>query len=248
MLIPENCIFTAENGFEIEQYRRALIDTGIALICLKDLADRDGTLMKTMIEQLGVAGIHDRNGTCVWDVRYDDSVDQEKGTRSLTTKEFPLHTDGSFEDPPPGFVALYCVNDDQLGGGETLFVECHKILSLLSKTSRRVLEEHDFELKIPNEFYKGKDRTKARLLSANGCFRFRKDILVLDELAPSVVRAVEELDQLINSPEQAAGIKLRPGEIVVFDNGRFFHGRKKIEDKNRHLKRMWFHLNPRKAD
>jgi alpha-ketoglutarate-dependent taurine dioxygenase len=157
-------------------------------------------------------------------------------------KEFPMHTDGSFEEPPPAFVALYCVEEDKLGGGETLFVEAHKIKDKLSEQSLQVLQEFTFKLKIPTEFSKGKDSTEAHLLAPNGHFRFRRDIVMLDGLAPPAVQAVEELDSLINSPEHAEGINLRKGEIVAFDNGRFFHGRKKIEDQTRHLKRMWFHL------
>ena len=242
MLIPDKCRFTAEIGFEIESYRRALIDNGIALIALKSLADSDGSTMNKLVEQLGVAAIHDRQGTCIWDVRYDDSVDQDKGTRSLTTREFPLHTDGSFEDPPPTFVALYCIKNDQLGGGETLFVDAQKVFSLLSKSSLQILQEHYYVLTIPSEFNKGKDRIKVRLLSPEGHFRFRKDIVVLEGLPPPAVLAVEELNQLINSAEHTEGINLQPGELVIFDNRRFFHGRKQIKDQTRHLKRMWFHL------
>lgn len=198
--------------------------------------------MQQIVEQLGVAAIHDSHGTCVWDVRYDVNVDQETGTRSLTAKEFPLHTDGSFEDPPPGFVALYCVEPDRQGGGETLFADGAVIRSLLSKESLDVLRTHEFKLRVPGEFFKGQDTVVMRLLDSDENFRFRKDIIILDDCAPRIVHAVEELEQLINSPQHLQGIQLKKGEIVIFNNGRFFHGRRKVNDRRRHLKRMWFHL------
>ncbi|MDZ4837595.1 MAG: TauD/TfdA family dioxygenase [Candidatus Melainabacteria bacterium] len=242
MFIPDECRFTPSRGFEVDAYRRAVLDNGIALISFENKADADGTVMKKIVDRLGIAAVHDRDGTSVWDVKYDESVDQENGTRSLTTKEFRLHTDGSFEVPPPTFVALYCVEPDQLGGGETLFVDGNKIRPLLSPATLKVLLEHDFEIKVPEEFFKGHNSVMARVLNARGSFRFRKDLLKLDNCAPHLVQAVEELDQLINSDSQTKGIQLSKGQMVIFDNARFFHGRRKIEDQRRHLKRMWFHI------
>ncbi len=241
-LIPDNCRFTSAREFSIQDCRRALLDNGIALISLGETADSDGAEMKKIVEQLGVAAIHDGHGTCIWDVRYDVNVDQETGTRSLTSKEFPLHTDGSFENPPPDFVALYCVQPDSNGGGETLFSDATMIRSCLSKEFLDVLRNHEFKLRVPAEFFKGQDTVATTLLDSDGNFRFRKDIIILDSCAPHIVQAVEELDRLINSPEHLQGIHLEKGQIVIFDNGRFFHGRRKINDKRRHLKRMWFHL------
>lgn len=245
LLIPDNCRFTSSREFSTDDCRRALVENGIALVSLNETADDDGTAMKHIVEQLGVAAIHDSHGTCIWDVKYDENVDQETGTRSLTSKEFPLHTDGSFEDPPPTFVALYCVEPDRRGGGETLFTDASMIRSLLSKTSLDVLCNHEFKLRVPAEFYKGQDTVVTPLLDAAGNFRFRKDIIVVDECAPHVVQAVDELDNLVNAPAHMNGIQLGKGEIVIFNNGRFFHGRTRVEDKRRHLKRMWFHLKDR---
>lgn len=242
ILIPDNCRFTSAREFSIADGRRALLENGIALISLSKNADSDGSEMKKIVEQLGVAAIHDSHGTCIWDVRYDVSVDQETGTRSLTSKEFPLHTDGSFENPPPTFVALYCVQPDRKGGGETLFCDGSMIRSLLSKESLEILRNHEFKLHVPAEFFKGQDNVVTPLLDSDGNFRFRRDIITLDNCAPHIVHAVEELDQFINSPEHLQGMHLEKGEIVIFNNGRFFHGRRKIEDQRRHLKRMWFHL------
>lgn len=243
LLIPDSCRFTPDSNFKIDDCRHALVDSGMALISLSDRADADGTAMRQIVEQLGVAGIHDSHGTCIWDVRYDVNVDQETGTRSLTSKEFPLHTDGSFEDSPPTFVALYCVEPDQLGGGETLFADGREILTLLSKRSFYALLENGVLLRVPAEFFKGQDTVYRNILDFDAInFRYRKDIIVLDSCEPHVLRAVEELDSLVNSPTHIKGIHLQKGEIIIFDNGRFFHGRTKVEDRRRHLKRMWFHL------
>ncbi len=241
MLIPEQCIFTFDKGFAIDACRKALVDNGIVLIKAMD-GDDEGRTMQLIVSKLGMVGVYDQRGTSIWDVRYDDSVDQEKGTRSLTAKEFPVHTDGSFETPPPKFVALFCVEEDRLGGGETLFVDSGDILPLLSETTKETLKTEKFKLRIPHEFFKGQDYKETPLLDESGRLRFRRDIIQVDDTAPHMVQAVEELDNLINSEKHAKPLMIRKGEIVVFDNSRYLHGRRKVEDNRRHLKRMWFHL------
>ncbi len=240
MLIPTDSLFNFNDNFASEVCRAALVAGGIVLI--RTDPERDQQALQEIVSAIGVAQIHDLHGTSVWDVRYDDRVDQEKGTRSLTTREFPIHTDGSFESPPPAYVALLCIEEDKFGGGETLFVDSSDILPGLSETTKQTLRTERFKLKIPQEFHKGEDYKETPLLDATGRLRFRRDIIQLDELTPHMVQAVEELDTLINSDVHTQPLMIRKGEIVIFDNSRYLHGRRKVKDNRRHLKRMWFNL------
>ncbi len=230
----------ATDRLEYDRYKSILRDTGFLHLALS-IPDSDGTTMRSIVEQIGKVAVHDKNGTAMWDVRYDVSVDQEVGTRSLTNKEFPMHTDGSFEEPPPDYVALYCVQHDNLGGGETLFINSTDVFNRLSLEARKTLQTHPYRMRVPAEFFKGQDISEVIILREDGRFRFRHEIMLLDDEPLPAVQAANELETIINEKCTPRGINLKRGELIIFDNGRFFHGRTKIEDERRHLLRMWFH-------
>lgn len=232
-------VISIGDAFEYELYKSVLQNTGFLHLKLNE-PDSDGTSMQRIVERIGKAAVHDKNGTVMWDVRYDINVDQEVGTRSLTNKEFPMHTDGSFEEPPPDYVSLYCIQQDQLGGGETLFIDSKEVLSRLSSESKATLQSYRYSKRVPSEFYKGNDTAEVVILSHDGRFRFRHEILLLDRAPLHAVQAVNELERIINQECSPRAITIQRGEMVIFDNGRFFHGRTKIEDQRRHLLRMWF--------
>lgn len=231
---------TVTDRLECDRYKSILHDTGFLHLALS-MPDSDGTTMRSIVEQIGKVAVHDKNGTAMWDVHYDVSVDQEVGTRSLTNKEFPMHTDGSFEEPPPDYVALYCVQHDQLGGGETLFINSSDVFNSLSSEARKTLQTHPYRMRVPAEFFKGQDISEVVILREDGRFRFRHEIMLLDDEPLPAVQAANELETIINEKCMPRRINLKRGELIIFDNGRFFHGRTKIEDERRHLLRMWFH-------
>ncbi len=239
-MILEKETFAVADRFEYDRYNSTLRSNGFIHLALAE-PDSNGAAMRAIVEKIGKAAVHDKNGTVMWDVRYDVNVDQEVGTRSLTNKEFPMHTDGSFEEPPPDYVALYCVQQDRLGGGETLFINSRDVLDKLSAKSKKTLQTHRYRMKVPAEFFKGKETSEVVILSPSGKFRFRHEILLLEDEPPHAVHAANELETIINEKCNPQSFTLKRGELIIFDNGRYFHGRTKIEDQDRHLLRMWFH-------
>lgn len=231
--------FVIADQVDYDRYEATLRSTGFLHLALVE-PDSSGESMRAIVERLGNVAVHDKNGTVMWDVRYDVNVDQEVGTRSLTNKEFPMHTDGSFEEPPPDYVALYCVQQDQLGGGQTLFTDSRSVLDKLSQQTKETLQSHRYRMKVPAEFFKGNETTEAVILSSEGRFRFRHEILLLDDEPPHAVHAANELETVINEKCKPQSLTLKRGEMIIFDNGRYFHGRTRIEDHARHLLRMWF--------
>lgn len=248
LLLPSSCFFklNTKNDIDFDAYAAALFGSGIILLEL-GFDNPDASIMKTIVENLGSINTHDGKETAIWDVKYDGSVDQDKGTRSLTTKKFPIHTDASFEESPPQYVALYVVAEDSLGGGINQLIDGRQVLQYLSREAISVLQTKAFKFKVPQEFIKNHDYIEASILDLEGNFRYRQEILILDDCSPEELQAIGELELLLANKSLMKSIFLKTGTIIIFDNGRFLHGRTKVRDKQRHLKRMRFQAKPRES-
>lgn len=241
LILPASCLFQIDtkNDIDFDAYASALFEAGIILLDL-GFDNPDASIMTTIVEHLGTIDTHDGKGMVIWDVKYDANVDQDKGTRSLTTKKFPIHTDASFEEPPPQYVALYVVAEDSLGGGITQLIDGRQILQHLSREAISVLQTKAFKFRVPQEFIKNKAYIEASILNGEGNFRYRQEVLILDDCTPQELQAIGELELLLANKSLIKSIFLKTGTIIIFDNGRFLHGRTKVRDKNRHLKRLRF--------
>jgi alpha-ketoglutarate-dependent taurine dioxygenase len=239
--LPSQCLFSIGeiNDLSYTAYAAALDKSGIIQIDLK-FDDRDASIMKVIVEHIGKIDTHDLQGTAIWDVKYDRNVDPEKGTRSLTVREFSLHTDASFELHPPQYVALYVVAEDRLGGGVSQFVDGQKLLQHLDGEAISILQRESFKFKVPPEFMKHHHFLEAAIIDERGNFRYRQEVILLDNCSPEELQAIAMLESLLQNPNFIQSILLKTGTIVIFDNGRFLHGRTKVKDKNRHLKRIRF--------
>lgn len=249
MLIHPQCMFSAESteGLALDHYRAALYEHGIVNLRL-NFVDRSAAALKKIVQHIGYASAHDEQGKMQWDVKYDCNVDSETAARSLTTREFPLHTDASFEEPPPRYVGLFVVQEDSLGGGQTQLLDIRKVLPLLSSTARVVLQERQFKFWVPAEFRRERPFIEGPILSlaADGevTIRYRHEVLDLEHADQAQIAAISELEGLINLPELVDQIFLQTGTVLLFDNGRFLHARTVVKDKMRHLVRMRFQMRP----
>lgn len=239
--LPSQCLFSIEgiNDLSYAAYATALDKAGIIQIELNFDA-RDASIMKAIVEHIGKIDTHDLQGTAIWDVKYDSNVDPEKGTRSLTVREFSLHTDASFELQPPQYVALYVVAEDRLGGGISQFVDGQELLQHLDGEVISILQRKSFKFKVPPEFMKQRHFIEAAIIDERGNFRYRQEVILLDNCSPEELQAIARLESLLQNPNFIQSLFLKTGTIVIFDNGRFLHGRTKVKDKNRHLKRIRF--------
>ena len=247
MLIHPQCLFSAESteGLALDHYRAALQAHGLVILRL-NFVDRTAAVLKRIVEHIGYVSAHDERGAMQWDVKYDSNVDPETGARSLTTREFPLHTDASFEEPPPRYVGLFVVQEDIFGGGQTQLLDIRKILPLLSSTARGVLQESQFKFRVPVEFVKEQLFIEGPILSlaADGevTIRYRHEVLDLEHADHAQIAAIAELERLVNNPDFVDQIFLQTGTVLLLDNGRFLHARTVVKDKMRHLVRMRFQM------
>lgn len=167
---------------------------------------------------------HDASGKVVWDVR----VDPEGQARSQGMDEFSLHTDASFEDPPPRYVGLLVIRADALGGGRSEWVATSEVLERVSPDCQAQLRTVR-GLRVPAEFDKGSSRIYGPLLCGQDFMRYRRELLEED---------VAELSAALQGPRQSH--QLAEGTLLLLDNWRYFHGRTGILDASRHLLRVRF--------
>lgn len=225
----------------LDNILNSLVADGICLIQTDWSADEANDAMVNLISQFGILNCHNDDGAFdVWDVR-PIKVSGNGIERSHTAEEFPMHTDCSFEDPPPRYMSLYVVEEDKAGGGLTTLVDTVTLWRYLSRRSLAILHTTEFTIRVPREFFKGSETIRGRILSANKLWRYRSDIIVRDHCTPAQVEALDELDACLANPHLILTTKLPKGALLLLDNSRWFHGRTRIYDQHRWLKRIRFH-------
>lgn len=165
---------------------------------------------------------------------------------AYTPIALPLHTDLTNQELPPGFQFLHCLANEATGGG-SLFCDGYAIAEDL-----RISDPEAFDLlsttSIPFRFHdQGTDirnRKKVINLDEQGqvieiCFNAHlADIL---DLAPDLMsryyRAYRQFMIMTRSSDYLVTLKLKGGEMVVFDNRRVLHGREAFDPQTgfRHL-------------
>ncbi|KAK6821253.1 hypothetical protein PG987_015653 [Apiospora arundinis] len=166
--------------------------------------------------------------------------------------EFAWHTDGAFETRPQRFFGFHIVRPDRMGGGVFRLLPAQTLTASLSPQTVQTLLETEFDVRVPDEFYKGVPTNRGKLLdvdpvTGNYLLRFRADILP-DPPKPgdeAANRAVAELKALLDDPE-TKGVRIpddvfKENVVLLMDNARFLHMRTPIHDKKRLLRRIRFH-------
>lgn len=209
-----------------------LLREGVLLVRYPCLDSQQADAMLTeLVQRWGRGHDHRLAGQLVWDVR------QQNGgaARSQGLDEFILHTDASFEDPPPRFVGLFVVREDRLGGGRSEWISSADVLSRVSPRSRKRLSA-DYRVRVPAEFCKGRPEISAPLVCGD-MVRYRRELIQEPEDAEGRA-ALEELENALQGPRESQA--LEPGTLLLLDNWRVFHGRTTVHDPARHLKRVRF--------
>ncbi|KAJ5088177.1 hypothetical protein N7456_011793 [Penicillium angulare] len=204
----------------------------------------------------GLPITHSASRGWFWDVRPQpaDPV-QAHIARSETMKEFPWHTDCSYEANPPRYFALQVIQPDQCGGGTFSALDISRLVSFLSPTARKALRKPKFRIAVPPEFMKHEDAkyiTGQLLQADDGCgiarLRFREDLIT--PLTPAASIAFQELQRTLTSSDMQSEVMNIPsgmlprGSIIAMDNRRWLHGRNQVLDPNRHLRRVRWDAQP----
>lgn len=157
---------------------------------------------------------------------------------AYTPVALPLHTDLPNQEIAPGFQFLHCIANEAQGGG-SMFCDGFAVAEDLRKNDPEAYELLT-TVSIPFRFH---DET---------CdIRKRKHVLEIDDqgavyeicfnghladifdMAPQLMeryyRAYRTFMQMLRSPAYEVTMKLKGGEMVVFDNRRVLHGRQAFD-------------------
>lgn len=204
-------------------------------------------------------GLEHEKNQFVWDVTPNPNKEAIERAhfatpRSHDDREFYMHTDGAYRRDPPKYFALYCIHSDKMGGGQSKLVNGDGIVKKLNQLTGgsailQHLKDASWDIKVPYGSMKNNsnthvlDKTVLKIVkstehSHHHLWSFRRDIMIPRSLEQEHVLQV--LDQLLESPENQFVGTLPDGFMLIIDNSRWFHGRGRILDKRRFLKRIRF--------
>ncbi|XP_066439319.1 gamma-butyrobetaine dioxygenase [Eleutherodactylus coqui] len=170
---------------------------------------------------------------------------------AYTSGKLSLHTDYPALQYPPGVQFLHCLKQAETGG-ESEVVDGFHVCNRLRKqnpeafnilTSTQIdftdtgVDYCDFSLQSKQRIIE-LDPTGG-LLRINFNNATRDSVLNIPvEKVQAFYSALKEFMDLMNQPENTFYFKMKPGQVVTFDNWRILHGRKSYEsgaDISRHL-------------
>ena len=88
---------------------------------------------------------------------------------------------------------------DQYGGGKNLIVGCKHLVTDLSKKSLAILQNNPMIIRVPQEFYKGISYLSVPLIDQALNVRYRRELILLEDLTREQKNALHELEQLAYS-------------------------------------------------
>lgn len=148
------------------------------------------------------------------------------------------HTDGTELDEPPEVTGLLCVSSAD-SGGETLLVDGRKVIAELSAENRAALS-------LPLWFHSGVAGSPERHQPVlNGVeLRYLRRYIEEGQRRRGVeppTAALDELDRLTDRADLQLPVLLRRGQLLVWNNRRFVHGRRSFieQESRRWLVRMY---------
>lgn len=234
--------------------------------------DNDSQYLESLITSLGTNHghgppiTHSASRGWFWDVRPNSTCSTATTTtttttenhraRSETMREFPWHTDCSYEHAPPQFFALQVLQPDRYGGGTLSIMKIAQLAHFLSPAAKAALFSPEFQIQIPPEFVKDPSQQHIRgsLLSSHPrdgslIVRLREDIIT--PVNPRAAAALRELRIALQELEfsSQATLHLTPAHlpersIILLDNQRWLHARTNVTDPARHLRRVRWNAIP----
>lgn len=151
------------------------------------------------------------------------------------TGEFDLHTDLTWYENPPKYIAMFCVSHEAAGGGIPLLADGWSALNALAETDIHFLKTHPVAFPPPDHIdyapFQGPIITEQ---AGKLQVRFRYDLL---EEPETPIR-----NYFAAIKQHLLQLKISPGSIFVFDNHRMLHGRTELKaglESNRFFKRMY---------
>ncbi len=192
-------------------------------------------------------------GSTFWEkyylLRYEVGSDVLSNAR--TWREICLHTDGSFEVNPPRYFILQCLLPDEEPHGSNILVDGISLLSRLPSWVKVILSTERF-------LFCRKERAKKSAVispiilkdpikDGQIWIRYRNDhnfsLRPVNDKSvekSEIFKALAVFEEILYKVIDKKEIYLKKGDVVIIDNYRMLHGRRKLSQrKERVLRRLW---------
>ncbi|MEH6578711.1 MAG: TauD/TfdA family dioxygenase [Amphritea sp.] len=166
---------------------------------------------------------------------------------AYTSIALPLHTDLANQETPPGYQFLHCLQNKS-NGGESTFVDGLRVLEELRKTKPeqfRLLSQYAIPFWFHDDNHDIREHHPVINLDSFGNIveiKYNAHLAGIFDLPEAVMHdyylAYRALMASLKDPRFMIELKLKAGEMVVFDNRRVLHGRKAFDEATgvRHLR------------
>ncbi|MEH6630721.1 MAG: TauD/TfdA family dioxygenase [Halopseudomonas aestusnigri] len=162
---------------------------------------------------------------------------------AYTSEALPLHIDLINQETPPGYQFLHCLINDSKGG-ESTYADGFKIIEELKATSPgsfQILSTvtvpmryHDGETDIQTRHPIINVDEEGRLVELRYSPHLVSTFDMDEDMMDRYYRAFRELMVLINDDRFVISIKMKAGDLCIFDNRRVMHGRNAFEASGSH--------------
>lgn len=165
---------------------------------------------------------------------------------AYTPVALPLHTDLTNQELPPGFQFLHCLRNEAQGGG-SLFCDGYAVAADLRRQDPEAFEILS-TVSIPFRFHDTETdiRSRKKIITLNESGEvseicFNAHLASFLDIAPDKMaayyRAYRRFMEVTRDGAYVITLKLKAGEMVVFDNRRILHGREAFDPNTgyRHL-------------
>jgi len=170
----------------------------------------------------------------------------EPNNLAYTSVALPLHTDLPNQEVPPGYQFLHCLANEATGGG-SIFADGFAMAEDLRNEDPEAFRLL-CEVPIPFRFHDGDADIRVHepviTLDAKGEvteIRYNAHLAAIFDMSPDIMpayyRAYRAYMAKTRDPKYRLTLKLKAGEMVVFDNRRVLHGRDAFDPSTgyRHL-------------
>lgn len=179
-------------------------------------------------------------------------IDSTLGARrySNSNRSGGFHSDGTALPDPPNVAALVCLSTADVGG-ETVLIDAAELCGRLDQVDsafvHELSHEHHFDVEgqIPGH------TTKLQPIVARSADDFeirylRREIeqgyeRAGEEMPEILITAMDQIDAVASDEALQTPILLKRGEMLLWDNRRFLHGRRPFEERTsrRRLRRIF---------
>jgi len=186
---------------------------------------------ETAVEEIAsrIGNLRDSLYGRTWDVR---SIAQAKNV-AYTSQYLGLHMDLLYMKDPPGLQFLHCLENSCEGGASIFSDSFQAVRRLGGETSDQLKKFYiNYHYRNAGEHYHFSHRVietlNGQLCAINYSPPFQGNFSIRGKLAPGI-KAVRQLANQVESPENLFEYKLQEGECVIFMNRRVLHGRKEFD-------------------